>query len=229
MPMASTSPNKVRLFSEKADQLHDRKVPTSDTATSITGRSSAFQSCRNNRTTTATRNDRVAERIEHFIHGFADEWSRGRIGNRSAVRGGSVRTAPASWALTRSAVSRALAPGKQKDAEARRWLAVQPRHRFLAPGAQLGPADVFEVGDFPIRAGLEDELAKLLGLDQPAERAHCVLEILAVRDRRLADLPGRHLHVLLAQNPDHVAGRQVPRLQLVRVEPNAKCCSLAAR
>ena len=31
------------------------KVPTSDTGTSITGRSSAFQSCRNSRTTMATR------------------------------------------------------------------------------------------------------------------------------------------------------------------------------
>ena len=41
--------------------------------------------------------------------------------------------------------------------------------------------------------------ANSLGLAQPAQRAHRVLEVLAGRDRRLADLPGRHLDVLLPQ------------------------------
>jgi hypothetical protein len=31
---------------------------------------------------------------------------------------------------------------------------------------------------------------------------------------RSADLPGRHLHILLAQHPDDVVHRQIPRLQL---------------
>ena len=55
MPMASTSPNSVRLFRVKPIRLMTAKVPTSDTATSITGRSRDFQSCRNSRTTIATR------------------------------------------------------------------------------------------------------------------------------------------------------------------------------
>ena len=70
--------------------------------------------------------------------------------------------------------------------------------------------------------------ANCFGLDQPAEGAHGVLEVLALGDRRLADLPGRHLHVLLAQDPDHVAGRQVPRLQLVGVQPHAHAVVLPA-
>ncbi len=55
MPMASTSPNSVRLLSVNPIRLMTANVPTSDTATSITGRSSAFQSCRNSRMTIATR------------------------------------------------------------------------------------------------------------------------------------------------------------------------------
>ena len=70
--------------------------------------------------------------------------------------------------------------------------------------------------------------ANCSGSIQPAEGAQRVLEVLARGDRRLADLPGRHLHVLLAQDPDHVAGRQVPRRQLVRVEPDAHAVVLLA-
>ena len=55
MPIASTSPNRVRLLSEKPASFITANVPTSDTATSITGKSSDFQSCRNTRTTKATR------------------------------------------------------------------------------------------------------------------------------------------------------------------------------
>ena len=44
---------------------------------------------------------------------------------------------------------------------------------------------------------LEDDVVELLGVFQTAERGHGVLEHLAVRRRRLADLAGRHLDVLL--------------------------------
>ncbi len=55
MPIARTSPNSVRLFSVKPIRLMTAKVPTSDTATSITGRSRAFQSCKKIKMTMATR------------------------------------------------------------------------------------------------------------------------------------------------------------------------------
>jgi hypothetical protein len=55
MPIASTSPKSVRLFRVKPIRVITANVPTSATTTSITGNSSAFQSWRNNRMTTATR------------------------------------------------------------------------------------------------------------------------------------------------------------------------------
>ena len=127
-----------------------------------------------------------------------------------------------------SAVSRAFEPGSRKTARPGDGRPSSRAERVLVPGPQFGPADVPEVGDFPVRAGLENDVGELLGLDQPAEGAQGVLEVLALGDRRLADLPGRHLHVLLAQDPDHVADRQVPRLQLVRVQPDAHAVVLLA-
>ena len=55
MPIASTNPNSVKLFKLNPIRLMTANVPISDTATSITGSSSDFQSCRNSSTTIATR------------------------------------------------------------------------------------------------------------------------------------------------------------------------------
>ncbi len=55
MPMASTRPNRVRLFSVKPSSFMTAKVPMRETGTSIIGRIMARQSCKNNRTTMATR------------------------------------------------------------------------------------------------------------------------------------------------------------------------------
>ena len=55
MPIASTRPNSVRLFSEKPNAAMIANVPISDTGTSIIGKIIARQSCRNTSTTMATR------------------------------------------------------------------------------------------------------------------------------------------------------------------------------
>ena len=55
MPIASTSPNSVRLFSEKPSSAITANVPISDTGTSIMGMSVARQSWRKISTTMKTR------------------------------------------------------------------------------------------------------------------------------------------------------------------------------
>jgi hypothetical protein len=61
--------------------------------------------------------------------------------------------------------------GQQKDGNLRRRFAIQPRQLVLASGPQVGPADVSEVGDFTVAAGLENDFCELVSFDQPAKGA----------------------------------------------------------
>ena len=67
MPIASTSPNSVRLFRLNPSGAMTANVPISDTGTSIIGRIIARQSCRNNSTTMATRMNASTQRVEHLV------------------------------------------------------------------------------------------------------------------------------------------------------------------
>ena len=95
-------------------------------------------------------------------------------------------------------------------------------------GAQLRSAHVAQIRHLPVHAGLDDHVAELLRLHQPALRHHGVLEIEPCRRRRLPDLAGRHLDVLLAQHLDHIAGREIARRQLVGIQPDAHAVILLA-
>ena len=88
-------------------------------------------------------------------------------------------------------------------------------------GAELDAADVGEARDLATVAGLHHDLAELLGLEQAAEGVDRVLELDALRHRRLADAAGGHLHVLLAERLQHVAGGHVARGELLGIEPDA--------
>ena len=66
---------------------------------------------------------------------------------------------------------------------------------------------------------LDDDVAELLGIDQPAQGVDRQLELLARGDGLLADLPGGDLEVLLADGGDHVRGTEVQGGQLVGIEP----------
>ena len=54
MPMASTRPNRDRLFSEKPNNFITANVPMSDTGTASIGMMDARQFCRNTITTSTT-------------------------------------------------------------------------------------------------------------------------------------------------------------------------------
>ncbi len=171
--------------------------------------------------------DGLAQRMEHLIRGFADE-RRGVVDDSVTQPLGEAGFQLPHLGLDAVGGVQGVRVWQQKDDNTRRRPTVQLPERVLVSGPQVGPADVPEVGDFPVRAGLENDVCELLGLDQAAEGAQGVLEILAVGDRRLTDLSGRHLHVLLAQDQDHVVDRQIPRLQLVRVQPDAHAVVLLA-
>jgi hypothetical protein len=74
-------------------------------------------------------------------------------------------------------------------------------------------------GMIDARAGLHDDVAELLLIDQPA----LGIDLEIHRHRRayglLANAPSGDLDILLANGCDHVARRQAPRRDLVRIEP----------
>ena len=83
--------------------------------------------------------------------------------------------------------------GALVDREGDRGLAVERAGLVVRLRAELDPGDVAEPDDPAVGVGLEDHVGELLGVGEPAEGAHRVLEDLAVGDRRLADLAGGDL------------------------------------
>ncbi len=71
------------------------------------------------------------------------------------------------------------------------------------------------------RIGSHDDVAELLRIGEPAQRVDLHLEGRAGRRRRLADLAGRDLDVLLRDGLLHVDGGDAEIGELVRIEPDA--------
>ncbi len=115
MPMASTRPNKERLFSEKPIMAIAANVPINDTGTASNGMMDARQFCRNSTTTITTR-----------IIASTSVWSTASMDSRmkmvvsKSIRyskpGGKSFSMSFIVAATASRVSMALEPGNWKMA-----------------------------------------------------------------------------------------------------------------
>ena len=110
---------------------------------------------------------------------------------------------------------------QQLDADAGRVEAAVAQIRRVGLGAELDAPDVADPHQRAVLAGLDDDVLELRRLGETAHRADADLEHLLGRRRRIAEGAGRHLQVLLAQRVDDVAGADVPRRQLGRIEPQA--------
>ena len=86
---------------------------------------------------------------------------------------------------------------------------------------ELDAGDVLEPRDAAVRVGLDDDVAELARLGEPPERLDVELIGALLRHRRLVHHAGSDLHVLRAQRRHHLAGGQVARCDLLRVEPDA--------
>ena len=89
--------------------------------------------------------------------------------------------------------------------------------------AQFDVADVTNAGDPPLRIRLDDDVAELLGCPESAQRFNAGLISCTpvTEDRRLVEGAGRHLGVLGAKGAQNIAGADVVRGSLVRVDPDA--------
>ena len=131
-----------------------------------------------------TARDGLDQRAEHLIDRLPDERRRIVVGGIAQP----FREARSQFVhLGFHAIGgvQRIRAGQQVNGESRRRPAVEPAQLVLALGPQVGPADIPEVGDLAVAAGLEDDVGELLGLGQPAEGAQGVLEV------RKRSVPGR--------------------------------------
>ena len=156
------------------------KVPISETGTSIIGRIIALQSCRNTSTTMATRMTASTQRVEDLVDRFVDE--RRRVVDDLVIDAGwemllELLHAGATGPWPRPArCCRAV-----ERRRGRRTVARRGSCGCRSSCAELDPADVAQARDLAIGAGLDDDVAELVWVDESAEGHHGVLKIEPVR------------------------------------------------
>ncbi len=176
--------------------------------------------------------DRFEERLVDLVDAFLHELRRvvvdGMLETRRKFRGELLHRLPHTRRGRQGIRSRPLKDG-DRDALA----TVEPAGHVVALGTEFDPADVGEPDDLAAghvavatgrgRAGLSrlhDHVGKLVGRGESSGRVDRQLEIDAGRGWRLAQLPRRHLHVLLAESANHVDRRHAATGELVGIEPD---------
>ncbi len=110
--------------------------------------------------------------------------------------------------------------GGLKDRDGYRVLVAEECLDGIFLCAQLDPRNVAQADDLRVLPRLDDDVAELIFVGQSPLSVQSQLELRFVR-RRSTDLPGRHLHILLADGVDNVTRRQVAGRQLLRIQPDA--------
>ena len=110
--------------------------------------------------------------------------------------------------------------GTLGDADRDRLLVVEQAAQRIEVRAELDPGDVAEPRDLSLRRRPHDDGGELLFRVQPPLRVDRQLERRVGRARRRAEHAGRDLDVLFANRADDVGGGELPRRQLVRIDPD---------
>src|SRR5581483_6395467 len=110
MPIASTSPNNDKLFSEKPNAASTAPVPTNEIGIAMIGTNAARQLCKNTSTTSAT-STTASNNVCSTAEMDFSMYSVGLYGMRYAMPGGNDFAASANDSFTASAVVSAFEPG----------------------------------------------------------------------------------------------------------------------
>ena len=174
--------------------------------------------------------DRVDERLEDLVDRLADERRR-VVGDLVVdVLRETSSSAPPSW---RGRGRRCRGRWRRAAGRRRGWRRAGRRACWSMSsvcGAEFDAADVLERGPCGRPASVRRTMSS--NCSGSASRPSVVsgeLEWPAAGDRRLADVAGGDLHVLLADGVDHVAGRQVAAPPAGRGRPRRACCNRAGR
>src|ERR1051326_750123 len=142
-------------------------------------------------------NDGFEQSDQNVFNGFADNF--GRVESHLHMHAGWKVLGELIYDRESIAIHlERVSIGELRDADAdRRLMSVELEIGAVVLGAELDVAHVFELDQSAIGCGAHDDIGKLIGIGKPADRANANLIILAVGRRRLAELAGSNLQVLL--------------------------------
>ena len=163
--------------------------------------------------------DGLGQRLQHLLDRFA-HGARGIEGHLVLQAHGKAPGQLFHGGLDVAAHLQGVGVGELQHAQAHGVLAVIAKLSAVAFGAQFGAAHIAQLNQrTTVFRALHHDMVELLGIAQTAHGAHADLVVLAGRRGLLPHLARRHLDVLLAQGAAHVAGGEVARGQLHRVQP----------
>ena len=113
-----------------------------------------------------------------------------------------------------------IGAGGEEDADEGGLVPVVAADEIVVLRAQLDARDVGQAYRRAVGIRADDDLAELLRVGEPALGRDRVDEVLLAADRRLADLAGGELRVLLVDRGGDVAGRQLQLREAVGQEPD---------
>ena len=163
--------------------------------------------------------DREEQRDHHFPHGLPD--------HRGGVEGDLVADALRErfrqlvhLGEDRLVDLQRVRRRELRDAEADGLATVVAQVARVVLGPDLDARHVLQQDQRAVDAGLEDQLAEVLGRGQPALRADAHVKRLPARRGLRAHRARGNLDVLLAERAHHVAGRQLAGREAQRVQPD---------
>ena len=165
--------------------------------------------------------DRDADRHDHFVDGLAHEG--GRVIDVDVVETGREALLELRHFVPHLVLHLDDIRARSGDhPKGRGRIAIRVGDRAVVHRAQFDAADVANARDAPLGIRLHDDVAELLGGGETPKRADVDLvgPARVVEDRRLVESSGRDLGVLGAQDIEDVAGADIARGSLVRIDPD---------
>ena len=163
--------------------------------------------------------DGFEECLLHFVDRLADR--NGRVVDNCVVESGGEALLQLSHLLpNRVGRGECVRARELENGNRGRRFSAEPTVDRVIARSEFNPRDIAHASDLSVRASLNDDVAELFFVREPALRANRVLKCgCALRHRRRADNSGCDLHVLFLQRLHDILRRQIARRGLVRIEP----------
>ena len=117
---------------------------------------------------------------------------------------------------------------QQEDADQRRLPAVHAPDELVVLRGELDARHVLQAQVRAVGIGAQDDVLELLRVGEPALGGDGVDELLRARARRLSDLAGGELRVLLVQRADQIGGREAQLREAIGPHPDTHRVVLGA-